>query len=287
MLRRPDIEALDEARRDADRLGRARCPTSRTASDAELLAWIESYPPRLGASMRRLLESSMVGAAPRGMLERLVEPRRRATPGLVNRLVTGTGDVDSAQPARRLWALGRLVAADPDLTAAFDAGLDGVEARVAGTALAGRHRCVPPRPRPPRQRRVRAGHAGVGDGPLTRLRDASIGSGTSPTTVIRRRPPSGDRPTRTRRSRRRSRRSRGRCAGLVRRAGTVARLGEIARERAKDILVLENLAARRVLHELVRRAPTRGGPEDPAAGVLRHLRRAPSLPGGPRPRSRR
>ncbi|MFL6203726.1 MAG: PEP-utilizing enzyme, partial [Acidimicrobiales bacterium] len=49
---------------------------------------------------------------------------------------------------------------------------------------------------------------------------------------------------------------------MVRRAGTVSRLGEIARERAKDILVLENLAARRVLHELVSRAAARGGPED-------------------------
>ena len=42
----------------------------------------------------------------------------------------------------------------------------------------------------------------------------------------------------------------------------VSRQGSIGRERAKDILVLENLGARRVLHELVRRAAERGGPAD-------------------------
>ena len=51
--------------------------------------------------------------------------------------------------------------------------------------------------------------------------------------------------------------------GIVRRMVSAARLGAIARERAKDILVLENLGARQVLHELARRAAERGGPTDP------------------------
>jgi len=49
---------------------------------------------------------------------------------------------------------------------------------------------------------------------------------------------------------------------LVRRMAVVSRLGSIGRERAKDILVLENLGARRVLHELATRAAARGGPAD-------------------------
>ena len=134
LLRRPDLDSLDVARRDAERWA-ATMPDLARAEDAELLEWIQTYPPRLGASMRRLLESSMLGAAPRAILEQLVERRRGATPGLVNRIVAGTGDVDSAQPARRLWALSRIVAGDAHLTATFDAGLDDVAARVAGTAL--------------------------------------------------------------------------------------------------------------------------------------------------------
>ena len=50
---------------------------------------------------------------------------------------------------------------------------------------------------------------------------------------------------------------------MTRRCALVARQGSIGRERAKDVLVLENLGARRVLHELVRRAAERGGPADP------------------------
>ena len=95
--------------------------------------------PHLPAAARREHATPARGEhgrrAPRAILEQLVERRRGADPGLVNRIVAGTGDVDSAQPARRLWALGRLVAADPDLTAAFDAGLDGIADRTARTAL--------------------------------------------------------------------------------------------------------------------------------------------------------
>ena len=66
---------------------------------------------------------------------------------------------------------------------------------------------------------------------------------------------------------------------MLRRCAMVARQGSIGRERAKDILVLENLGARQVLHELVRRAAQRGGPDDVrhafcvTATELRRLRR--------------
>ena len=49
---------------------------------------------------------------------------------------------------------------------------------------------------------------------------------------------------------------------MARRSAFVSRQGSIGRERAKDILILENLGARRVLHELARRAAERGGPSD-------------------------
>ena len=55
--------------------------------------------------------------------------------GLANRIVGGTGDVDSALLAQGMWSLGRVVAADPALSATFDEGLDGVAERTAGTAL--------------------------------------------------------------------------------------------------------------------------------------------------------
>lgn len=42
------------------------------------------------------------------------------------------GSVDSALPAKQLWELSRRAAASPVVTAHFDAGLDGLEARIAG-----------------------------------------------------------------------------------------------------------------------------------------------------------
>jgi len=261
LLRHPDLESLDVARRDAEAWA-ATVPDLRQAPDADLLAWIRTYPPRLGASMRRLLESSMLGTAPRAVLEQLVERRRGASPGLVNRIVAGTGDIDSAQPARRLWSLSRLVARDPELTAAFDAGLDDIAARTSGTALQpeveaflrdhghrgnDEYELASPAwvmdPRPVHASLDRLRHVPDDRDPdliAARLRaDAEVALAEGAGLVRR--------PLRR----------------LVRRAGTVARMGSVARERAKDILVRENLAARLVLHELVRRAAERGGPADP------------------------
>ena len=62
--------------------------------------------------MKRLLQFSGWPAAPRGLLDRFLD-RPGMPAGLANRIVGGTGDVDSAQLPQRLWALGRLVAADP------------------------------------------------------------------------------------------------------------------------------------------------------------------------------
>ena len=84
--------------------------------------------------MKRLLQFSMLVGAPRGLLDRALN-RPDVPAGLANRIVSGTGDVDSAQLARRLWTLGRLVAADDQLSAAFDEGLDGIAERTRDTSL--------------------------------------------------------------------------------------------------------------------------------------------------------
>jgi pyruvate,water dikinase len=133
LLRRPDLTALDEARADAG-AWLATSPDMSTASDEQLLRWIATYPPRVAASMKRLLQFSMLAGAPRGLLDRALA-RPGIPVGLANRIVGGTGDIDSARLAQRLWALGRLVAADPSLSDAFDAGLDGVAERTRNSPL--------------------------------------------------------------------------------------------------------------------------------------------------------
>ncbi len=259
LLRRPDLTPLTRARTDA-RAWLATMPDLASASDAELLRWLDTFAPRQSASMGRLGRAGLLVGAPRGILDRLLD-RPGVPPGLANRIVGGTGDVDSAQLARRLWILGRLVADDEALTEQFDAGLDGIAERIRDSRLS------------PAIDAFLADHGHRGNdeyelatpawamdpapvyAAIDRLRRAP--SERDPEAIGRRLAAESDealaealrhvpRPARP----------------MVRRAAHVSRQGSIGRERAKDILVLENLGARRVLHELARRAAERGGPTD-------------------------
>ena len=263
LLRRPDLGFLATARTDAERW-LATMPNLAEASDEELVRWLDDFPPRQAASMRRLLQAAMIAGAPRGILDRILEPRQ-APPGLVNRIVGGTGDVDSAQLAQRMWVLGRIVAGDPRLGAAFDEGLDGIAERTADTDLQPAmdafladhgHRgsdeyelatpawAMDPAPVYAAIDRLRNAPEDRDPVAATRRLEADAEQALAAALLLVRRP----------------------VRWLARRSAMVARQGAIARERAKDIMVLENLGARQVLHELVRRAAERGGPSDPRLG---------------------
>lgn len=259
LMRKPDLAALDTARADAvawlDGL-----PDLETATDDELVRSLDTFLPRQAASMKRLLQYGALAGAPRGLLDRALD-RPGIAPGTANRIVSGTGDIDSARLAQRLWTLGRLVAGDPALTEQFDHGLDGVDERTRGTPFDAEvrefladhgHRCndeyelaspawvMDPSPVYAAIDRLR--HAPDERDPAVANERLAADADDALEEVVARLP-------------RRLRWSTRRCA-------VIARLGSIGRERAKDILVLENLGARRVLHELIRRAAERGGPSD-------------------------
>jgi phosphohistidine swiveling domain-containing protein len=177
----------------------------------------------------------------------------------VNRLISGLDDVDSAQLARRQWELGRVVADDPDLTARFDAGAAGID--VSGSALDEPlkrfladwgHRCndeyelasptwsMAPAPVLAAVDRLR--HAPADRSPAAITASLAADRELAEEELARTVP----RPMRR----------------FARRAVAAARAGSIGRERAKDILVKENLGVRMALHELWRRAAARGGPSD-------------------------
>ena len=259
LLRTPDLAALDDARREAQ-AWLATMPDLSTASDRALLAWLDTYPPRLSASMARLLRSGVVAGIPRGFLDRILE-WRKAPPGLANRIVGGTGDVDSARMAHELWRLGRLVASDADLSARFDDGLDDIGQRCRGTAL-----------EPAIDRFLQdLGHRGNDEYEL-----ATPSWAMEPTPVyaaidrLRHAPDDRDPSAAAARGAEDARLALDDALAIVpfglrrltRRFASLARTGGVARERAKDVLVLENHGARLVLHELARRAAARGGPAE-------------------------
>lgn len=260
ILRDPDLAPLDRARADAQAWV-VSMPDPATAADDELLAFVADYPQRLAASMKRLLYFSMIAAGPRAVLDKVID-RPGLKAGLANRLVSGIDDVDSARIAQEQWALGRVVAGDASLMAMFDAGLDGMSDRITGTAL----------DEPLQRFLARFGHRGNDEYELAapawvmdprpvlaaidRLRH--VPDERAPDLAMTRL--AADRAAaeaETTRDLRWPRRA------LVLRAAAVSRAGSVGRERAKDILVLENLGVRRALHELVRRAAERGGPTDP------------------------
>ena len=259
MMRSPDLTPLATARVEAQ-AWLTTMPDLNAASDAQLLDWLNTYPPRLAASMKRLLFFSGLAAAPRGLLDRAVD-RPRLPAGIANRIVGGTGDVDSAQLAQRVWSLSRLVAGDEKLTAAFDAGLDHIAARTQETSL---------------QTAIDAfledhGHRGNDEYEL-----ATPAWAMDPTPVyalidrLRRAPTDRDPIAVAGRLAADADAALAQAVALLPRhwrrmavrCAHVSRQGSIGRERAKDVLVLENLGARLVLHELARRAARRGGPTE-------------------------
>jgi phosphohistidine swiveling domain-containing protein len=263
VLRHPDLTPLDEAK-NAARAWLASSPDLATATDDELLAFVRTYPARLADSMKRLLWYGMIAAGPRTLLERLLD-RAGFEPGTANRLVGGIDDIDSTPMALRQWELGRLVAADPDLGALFDEGLDGLADRLHGTALADPltaflddfgHRgndeyelassCWAMDPQPVLAAIDRLRHAPAEPSPTTSMARLQRERAAAEAEVRGRlRPP---------------------LRSFALRAASVSRAGTIGRERSKDVLVLENFGARRALHELTRRAAARGGPADARHG---------------------
>jgi pyruvate,water dikinase len=123
-------EDLPELRADAaqtERLVRSR-PDFGELSNQELVDHARSFVPLY----RRLFNRHIVVSGNSGMGIGTVAGVCAAVgrPDAVMTLVAGLGDVDSAAPSMAMWDLGRLVASSPSLTAAFDAGVDGLLARL-------------------------------------------------------------------------------------------------------------------------------------------------------------
>jgi pyruvate,water dikinase len=126
-MRRPDDSQLRQDQADVAAYV-SRQPSIDTASNDDLIGIARSLTPWAERMMRHLLLASSAAGISRSMLERVVASLHE--PGLENRLTSGLGTVESAQPAQELWPLGRMVAASPTLSVLFDEGIDGLDARL-------------------------------------------------------------------------------------------------------------------------------------------------------------
>ncbi len=101
-----------------------RAPDRASATDSELVAWLEELTD-LGVELFEH-HIAVSGQATIAVVVLQFCEKRLGDASLGLRLLGGLGDVPSATPSSALWTLGRLVAADPGLTARFAAGVTGL-----------------------------------------------------------------------------------------------------------------------------------------------------------------
>lgn len=128
-IRGLDLARLDRER-DAVNTWLDGLPDLESASDTELLEIVDETPRWFAAHMRSLLYASATSGALAALLERLGARRSRHDPGVVIRLTSGIGGIETTGPSLRLWRLGRAVAASPPLTAHFEGGVAGLLGRL-------------------------------------------------------------------------------------------------------------------------------------------------------------
>jgi pyruvate,water dikinase len=122
-----DLNDLDEERRLVEDIVANR-PDLSSVSTRELVARITGFDALFRRLWSRHIEVSLKTGVGLGAVAQVAAAIGK--PELALELVGGIGDVDSAQANYDIWPLGRRVAASPELSREFDAGVTGLPARL-------------------------------------------------------------------------------------------------------------------------------------------------------------
>ncbi|MEZ5219553.1 MAG: hypothetical protein R2715_23890, partial [Ilumatobacteraceae bacterium] len=114
---KPEVKALRDSRPDLS-----------TLTELQLVARARTMQRYLRATFSQVVWAALGSSIGTGILPGLVAD---TDPTAMSKLVTGVGNVDSADIATRIFRLSRLVNASHDLTDAFEAGLEGALDRIA------------------------------------------------------------------------------------------------------------------------------------------------------------
>ena len=118
---------IDREREETTALRAAR-PDLTALTDTELL----SRAREIQALITKLFESHTLTSSGSGIAPAIFFAVGQAIgdPTVPMKLVAGIGEVDSTEPSLRMWELSRAIRSSTALTAAFDAGVAGLEARL-------------------------------------------------------------------------------------------------------------------------------------------------------------
>ena len=115
---------------------RAERPDLNSMSNVELWARAkELLLTHFRQLFREHIYITFLSPVPVGALTQICEAIGRPEDAM--RIISGVGDVESAAPSMAMWRLGRQVADDAELTAAFDAGVTGLLDRIPSNGDAG------------------------------------------------------------------------------------------------------------------------------------------------------
>ena len=127
----PELTDLDADRSKMAELRAAR-PDFDRLTDEELIAWYRGHAPELRRMFAEHLFITYCSTVPLGVIQGVCTAI--GDPNLAMTLISGIGGVDSAAPSYAFWELGRQVRSSTALTAAFDAGVDGLHDRLRAGA---------------------------------------------------------------------------------------------------------------------------------------------------------
>jgi rifampicin phosphotransferase len=135
ILTTPDLAHL-VAEQEAMEALRDERPDLTALSDAELVGRLRTL---MGDHFRRLFGEHIFitycATVPTGILQQAAVAA--GDPTMAMKLIAGVGDVESAQPSMLMWDLGRIAAGSAELTAAFERGIGGLQARIHVLAASG------------------------------------------------------------------------------------------------------------------------------------------------------
>jgi rifampicin phosphotransferase len=125
---------IDEQKAEMKALRRAR-PDIGAMTDDEIVARARSLQPWF----RKLFETHTVSSSSSGIAPGMLFAVGQAIgdPTVPMKIIAGIGDVDSAEPSYALWDISRTIKGSAELTAAFDAGVDGLLDRLRAASADG------------------------------------------------------------------------------------------------------------------------------------------------------
>jgi pyruvate,water dikinase len=130
-LSTPNVPEIDRQKPEVKALRDSR-PDLATLTDVQLLARARTMQRYLRATFSQVVWAALGSSIGNGILPTLITD----DPGAITKLITGIGDVDSADIAGRIFTLSRQVNSSDELQAAFAQGHEGVFDRLAASTSA-------------------------------------------------------------------------------------------------------------------------------------------------------